>query len=588
MRGRRTYQQRIFIYFVAAFALFAVSIFVFQFIREKRYKTTLLETRLDHVSGITWNYIRHSGMLEKNDFTGLDSLSDLLPDDDVRITVIDISGLVKYDNFVKDYQHMENHLLRPEVQKALHSVTGSNIRHSKTTGQDFFYFTRLFEGYLIRCAVVYDIEVKNFLKTERIFMVFMLGLFLLVGGLVYLVTNRLGNIIKRLRDFAVRAGKNEIIDPSSGFSDHEFDDIQQQIIQIYADLKSTRDELTAERDRLYNHLLALNEGIALFTDKKKKILANSNFTQYINMISDQSSIWPEMFFGIDEVREIVEQVNETLEPDFEISPENLPHFETTLSKNEKYFHIQAIIFQDKSFEILITDITKPEKRRRLKQQLTSNISHELKTPLASIKGYLETILYNRELDTEKTTYFVERAYNQCERLEYLLNDVSLLNKIEEASELFKFSKIKIKPLVNDVVENLAVRLKENNNKVNVSISSKVKVKGNENLLSSVFQNLIDNSVCYAGEGVEISINQYHKDKKFYYFNYSDNGVGIPEEHLKRIFERFYRVDPGRSRDSGGTGLGLAIVKNAIQLHNGDISARNRPEGGVEFLFNLAR
>jgi signal transduction histidine kinase len=107
-------------------------------------------------------------------------------------------------------------------------------------------------------------------------------------------------------------------------------------------------------------------------------------------------------------------------------------------------------------------------------------------------------------------------------------------------------------------------------------------------LFSVFQNFIENSLKYGGRGIKIVIRNYHEDEKYYYFLYSDTGPGIPEAHLPRIFERFYRVDRGRSRETGGTGLGLSIIKNAIQLHKGEISVKNNPKGGIEFLFSLAK
>ena len=195
---------------------------------------------------------------------------------------------------------------------------------------------------------------------------------------------------------------------------------------------------------------------------------------------------------------------------------------------------------------------------------------------------------NPNIDKEKQQYFIERASKQAERLHLLLNDISLLNNIEDAGELFEIKQVHIKSIVSDVVENLESRMAAKNIKCKLNIDKDVVVNGNDSLLSSVFQNLLENSINYAGENVKIEIRNYLEDTKFHYFSYSDTGRGIPEEHLNRIFERFYRVDSGRTRELGGTGLGLSIVKNAIQLHKGNISARNKPEGGVEFLFSLAK
>ncbi len=224
----------------------------------------------------------------------------------------------------------------------------------------------------------------------------------------------------------------------------------------------------------------------------------------------------------------------------------------------------------------------------MKQQLTSNIAHELKTPLASIKGYLETMLENRQLSEEKQKYFLEKAFLQSERLTDLINDVSLLTNIEDAGDLFKFKLTDIKDLIDEVYQNFANRITAKNIEFNSEVQKGTVINGNESLLFSVFQNLIENSINYGGAGITINIRIYHEDDKYYYFSYSDTGAGIPVEHLPRIFERFYRVDHGRTREMGGTGLGLAIVKNAIQLHKGEISVRNSYKGGVEFLFSLAK
>ena len=149
-------------------------------------------------------------------------------------------------------------------------------------------------------------------------------------------------------------------------------------------------------------------------------------------------------------------------------------------------------------------------------------------------------------------------------------------------------KVNIKRIINETIENQQFRLDEKNITCDVEVGNEVEVMGNESLLSSVFLNLVENAIRYAGENITITIRNYHSDAKFHYFSFANNGTSIAEEHLPRIFGRFYRTDEGRSRQTGGTGLGLAIVKNAIQLHKGEISARNLPNGGLEFLFSLAK
>ncbi len=588
MAGQRTYRQRIFIYFVSAFTLFSLVILLFQFEREKRYRTGELETTLGHIAEITHRYIQQHHLNERNGFRQLDSLLYLVSEPNKRITVIDHGGKVLYDSFVTDVNTLENHLVRPEIQKSLYEGKGSNIRQSASTGQEFYYYARYYGDYYVRCAVVYDIRIQNFLKAERLFLFFILSMFVVMWLILYLVTRKLGEFITKLRDFAVRAGRNEDIDPNLDFPDSEFGDIRRQIVKIYDRLKRAKDDLIAEKERLYNHLHALKEGVAFFSSKKEKILVNSHFIQYINLISEKSTISAQAFFDIPEFRPLILKMEEHLQPHVVISPRDLPQAQITLTKNELYFRVQGIVFADKSFEVVIEDITRPEKRRLMKQQLTSNIAHELKTPLASVKGYLETILNNRNMPPEKLDYFVERAFAQAQRLNALINDIALLSHIEDAGELFEFKETRLRPLIKDVIENLESRLSSENIQVQFQVPEQVVVYGNDSLLASVFQNLIENTVNYAGSGTTIQIRQYLEDEKYYYFSYADSGKGIPEEHLARIFERFYRIDEGRTRSKGGTGLGLAIVKNAVQLHKGEISVRNRAEGGLEFLFSLSK
>jgi signal transduction histidine kinase len=585
----RTFRNRIFINFFIVFSIFTLAVIGYQYDREKNYRVGELESILDNTTEITHRFIEHKKIFESGDFKSLDTLKTLLADSITRITVLDMTGKVLYDSFVADVQNLENHLARPEIQKAFKFGKGSSIRLSNTTSQKFYYYAKAYKKYFIRTADVYNVDVVKFLTTSRIFIVFIVFLFLLMWVLLYFTTRRLSDFITKLKDFALKAAQNENISKMDiTFKDDELGVIRRQIIQIYDNLKTTKDQLTSEKEKLYSHLQVLNEGISIFSPEKNKILANSHFIQFINMISEKSTISAEHIFSIPEFSKVVEFVNQNSDLDIQAQNKDLPQIEFTIEKREKYFQVRCIIFMDRSFEVLISDITRPEKQRLLKQQLTSNIAHELKTPLSSIKGYLETIINNQNIPAEKKTYFLEKAFAQSERLTDLLNDISLLNNIEDAGGLFEFKTLVLKPVIRDVIENLKSRMTVKSMDCSVEVDNDVVVNGNESLLFSVFQNLIENSINYAGTGSQISIRKYLEDDKFYYFQYTDSGVGIQEEHLPRIFERFYRIDYGRSRETGGTGLGLSIVKNAIILHRGEISAKNRPEGGLEFLFSLAK
>lgn len=229
-----------------------------------------------------------------------------------------------------------------------------------------------------------------------------------------------------------------------------------------------------------------------------------------------------------------------------------------------------------------------EDKIRLKRQLTQNISHELKTPVSSIQGYLETIVSNPDMAEDTKTQFLNRCYNQANRLTSLLNDISTLNRMDEADNQYDISEINLLKLLETIDGECALQLKEKNMTIYNLISPKINLEGNYSLLYSIFRNLTDNAIAYAGYGTSITIKCIAATNERYTFSFADNGVGVDEKHLPHLFERFYRVDKGRSRKLGGTGLGLAIVKNAVMLHNGTISVKRSETGGLEFIFSLPR
>lgn len=241
-----------------------------------------------------------------------------------------------------------------------------------------------------------------------------------------------------------------------------------------------------------------------------------------------------------------------------------------------------------SYEISINDISRQEEETRMKRQLTQNIAHELKTPVSSIQGYLETILSNPDLPADKREFFLERCFSQSSRLTHLLRDISVLNRLDEASNMFDLTDISIPNLVKEIEKESAKKMEEKGISSEVILPGNPVIHGNYSLLYSIFQNLYNNAIAYAGENIHITLNCYKEDPNFYYFSFSDTGVGIPEDHINRIFERFYRLDKGRSRKIGGTGLGLSIVKNGVNFHRGQISAKSTPGKGLTFFFTLKK
>ena len=245
---------------------------------------------------------------------------------------------------------------------------------------------------------------------------------------------------------------------------------------------------------------------------------------------------------------------------------------------------QTIKDRDIAYEATMRE---EQEKIRIKRQLTNNINHELKTPVASIQVCLETLLSGINLSEEKRQGLIERCYANNERLRRLLSDVSLITRMEDGSQLIAKESVVINNIIEEISDELEIMPEEERFTLHTNFPEQVVVEGNISLIGSIFRNLTENAIAYSG-GRNIYISLIENNENMCRIRFEDDGNGVDEKQLPRLFERFYRVDKGRTRRMGGTGLGLAIVKHAVQFHGGTITVTNRTQGGLCFDFFLMK
>lgn len=585
-RFRIPFHKGLFLTISGLFVCFVVVAVALQYYQEKNFRQENLNALLQEYNAYVSMRLQEKPDITKGQTT--DSLLRLKGVYPLGVTVIDAAtGKVILDTR-KEEPIEESHANRPEIRAAIAGDENAyTIRYSETMKKPYFYAAHLYGDVVVRTSIPYDETTFDILHVNPMFRYTMLGLAAIFILALFFFCRSLGRSITDLDTFVQQARQGlPLKTPLT--SDNTIGRITQNLRQVYENLRQTREELAREEEKLLLHIQMSREGIAIFTQEKQLIVSNNLFIQYLTHLTgtpidgDLSRIFAEECLS--EVTTFVTQ------------PQNLQNThgkaavkQIHVHRNGHSFDIRGILFHDTSFEISIFDNTEREREDLLKKQLTQNIAHELKTPVSGIRGYLETILATPDLDASKRNLFMERCYAQARRLSDLLHDISMLNRLDESTDLFDRQTIDLAQVIKEVVSETSTTLEAKKMSVSLhNIVSPMPIDGNYALLYSIFRNLTDNAIAYAGEGTHIQINCYLSNEKYYYISFSDNGCGVDEIHLQRLFERFYRVDKGRSRKLGGTGLGLAIVKNAVLFHGGEVMAKNATSGGLEILFTLRR
>lgn len=572
-----TFRQRILIFLFIIFAVFTISIIYVEQLEEQKQRTVALEAKLDGYTNSIHSYIERNN-LTKEDMLGINGFISYLPNN-MRVSIIGLDGNVLYDKDVADVTKLENHMDRPEIMMARFQPFGTTIRMSESTHIEYYYYAKAYSDCFVRVALPYNIQTRSLLKADNAFIYIVIVLFIVFMILIAYVARRFTKSITTLRNFTSDVKNGKPLPKDIKFPHDELGEIGEQLVEIFHQKEKNQQDIEIEKEKLIRHFQYSGEGLGIFSSEFKTLYANTHFIQYLNLISKKPTFDADSIFYLEELKPAKDFLNQIHKE------QNI--FTLNINSHGKSFLVQLLQYEDKSFEISIRDVTKQEKTRLLKQEMTSNIAHELRTPITSLRGYLETLSENN-LAQEKTKQFIDRAYVQSIRLSNLIEDVSLLSKIEESGNQFGKESIKLSQVITDARIDLSKKLETNNITLISTIKDDVVIHGNYTLLYSIFRNLIDNSITYGGKNIEIHIDVYLEDESYLYISFYDTGIGVEEHHLTRLFERFYRVDQGRTRETGGSGLGLSIVRNSILIHKGSIQAKNRIGGGLEFLFTLKK
>lgn len=514
----------------------------------------------------------------QQDWSGLDEfITEISRETGTRITIIHINGQVIAES-EKESQEMESHINRPEIKTALEGKQTHIVRYSTTTREDMLYFStpiRLEENIIaaIRLSAFLD-EMQDIFANLRstillisiMLMLFFIGISTYVSKIFTIPTGRLlqafdrvgyGNLETRI---IFQQQGPEIKELSEGFN------------KMAEKLQSFVSALSMQTEELDAIISTIASGIVLLDNKGKIILYNSQFRKDFY----QHNMGEKYFWEVIRDSKLNKKVSELIE--------KKNNFTKEIDISGKDYLCTGTYIEKKDKSVLIfNDITRSKKLALIKKNLITNISHELRTPLTSIKGYIETMEGATDIEKEKYIQVIKR---NTERLISMVDDLLVLSELEDKGGKLQIEKIDLKELMTSIVKIFRPSIKDKQLKLVMDIQDDIpNIEADIYKLEQLFINLIDNAIKYTEKGeIIVSINLLTANKV--QIKITDTGIGIKEEDVSRIFERFYVVNKARSRQQGGTGLGLSIVKHIVMLHKGEIRVDSRLGLGTRFIITL--
>jgi two-component system phosphate regulon sensor histidine kinase PhoR len=509
----------------------------------------------------------------------------------LRVTILDPSGTVRGDSELDDQDlfNMENHANRHEVLEALEKDLGISIRFSYTLNAQMMYLAKpvVKDGNrlgIIRLAIPLT-EIDQTLSSVRSLLIVSLMIGIVLALLLsYLAARAVTRPLKDMSHIAERMARGDFSRKTRTKSRDEIGQLAHTLNQMSTQLDRTITEITMERDRLRGVLGGMREGVMVTDPDGHIIMINEAFRNFFHITS---SI---------EGKTVIETIRDAclhgaIEKTLKENKEVIEEIELTLhSQRFLYVHVVPLGLPEASTGTVtvLYDVTQIKSLEKVRKDFIANVSHELNTPLAAIKGYAETLQDRALVDIEKTQKFLDIICKHVDRMSKLVSDLLSLSRLESDTYAPSFSSQQLIDSINISIETLKDAIEKKNVTVSVDVPPDLSsVEVDEKGLVQVILNLLDNAIKFTPDNGTVSIIGREEDD-FVKVAVSDTGIGIPMKDIPRIFERFYRVDKDRSRELGGTGLGLSIVKHIIQAHGGKIWVESQIGQGSTFFFLLPK
>ncbi len=577
MKNKTGFFKKLFSFFIISSLLLSVIFFITarSYIRSANigFFTQELNTKAAAIMPFTADFFISGA--EESLYSSFNSMAENL---NSRITLVDASGKVLYDSQY-DHSTMPNHANRKEISEVLAgAASGKTIRYSSTFEGEMLYMAVPVEsdgvlyGVLRLSMPVSEINIFTMQTLKNIAAVFIFVI-LISFFAAYFISKKMTSGIYAMQDAVLKMSKGDLKVKAFVESDDEIGELAESFNKMSEEIEKLFKEVSESKEMLDKVLTSVSNGIVLVDKDYKTILFNKQFKNIFTDAAEGRFLWE--YFRDRTLEANLEKIKDIKES-FIIA-------ETEFDKKVLEYTISEVKSEDK-FVISVKDITGVKNLENFKKDFISNASHELKTPITAIAGFVETL--EQENSPEESKRYIEIIKKQSQRLSNIVNDLLSLSYFENTPEIEK-KDIQLQKIINNTADFYRKKISGKDIEIKTHIEDGLKtVYANELNIEQLLINLVDNAVRYTEKGEIIIKALNDKSGDFVEISVSDTGIGIPQKHIARLFERFYVVDKSRSKKTGGTGLGLSIVKHIVHIHNGKIFVESTEGKGSIFYIKL--